>query len=64
MAKKKKPVIESVEFCYEGSGKQLEAFTLSAVKDYVQARERNEAKTDGKSVTSSVSSNGPEASGT
>ena len=51
MAKKKKPVIESVEFCYEGSGKQLEAFTLSAVKDYVQARERNEAKTDGKSVT-------------
>ena len=59
MAKKKKPVIESVEFCYEGSGKQLEAFTLSAVKDYVQARERNEAETDGKSV----SSNGPEASG-
>lgn len=59
MAKKKKPVIESVEFCYEGSGKQLEAFALSAVKDYVQAKERNEAELGGKSVTSIVPSNSP-----
>ena len=63
MAKKKKPVIESVEFCYEGSGKQLEAFALSAVKDYVQAKERNEAELGGKNVTEGAVSDSPEASG-
>ena len=51
MRKNRKPVIESVEFCYEGSGKQLETFALSAVKDYVQAKERNEAETGGIIVT-------------
>ena len=62
MRKNRKPVIESGEFCYEGSGKQLEAFALSAVKDYVQAIERSKAETDGKDVTSSIPSNSPEAS--
>ena len=54
MRKNRKPVIESVEFCYEGSGKQLEAFALSAVKDYVQAKDRNEAETDVKSTIACV----------
>ena len=36
----KKPTIESVEFCYDGSSNDLEAFTLSAIKAYVTSQER------------------------
>ena len=38
--KDKKPTIESVEFCYNGSSSDLEAFTLSAIKAYVTLQER------------------------
>ena len=41
--KDKKPTIESVEFCYNGSSSDLEAFTLSAIKDYVAMQERLKA---------------------
>jgi hypothetical protein len=41
--KEKKPTIESVEFCYNGSSSDLEAFTLSAIKDYVAMQERLKA---------------------